>query len=282
MKLSRQTYLVATAIFLLLLLAGASYYFLSEKNPEEVQTAAAATIPNTPESGEIATDSIAEEEEIPEEEPLDIDPKEVTGAPIKLNDSISVIPKNIEAADCDLDFSWEEIKLKNPKLTAALNKEIKQFAAEALNNCLGSEVPCGQCNMGGSLYYLSPEMMGIALYSSEQIAGRIQHHQHMIYFNPATGKKIIFRELLKPKKAADFDSLVMQKLLQHFDLSSEKFYLKQLQDPNFDIEPGQVNFTLYNEVGNHVMDARLSFAELQPLLNITISDKYLRQFPEAK
>jgi hypothetical protein len=284
LKFSRQIILISVITLALLIIAVLSFYFFTKEKPGSTKTASSGILTDSAKTNNTIQeeDSVGEEPEL--EVPVDIETKEKTSGEIWLSDSISVIPKSFVAVgdeDCELNMTWEEIKLKNLKLTADLNKEIKEFANEALNYCVGSDVPCGQCSLIGKVYYISPEMVGIELFSSEQIAGRIQHHQNIIYFKPATGQRINFRQLLKPEKAAKFDSLVMVKLKQHFDLTSEEFFRKQLQDVSFVVEPGEVEFTLYNEVGNSVMDVRWKFEELQPFLNSALSEKYLRKFPET-
>ena len=230
MKFGTATSLTIAGFTLAIGIAVTAYFlFYSKKSRTPLEAARHTNVktsaPNKPVNDTAFENSANLEEEVDSEEqntspiPFVVRTDSVTN----LGNSIQIISKSYHLPtqpDCDaFSFRWEEVQLPNKKVTAQLNKAIR----EEVNSLEGNgenagpgKIPSEFCNGEGEYEFNGTlTLLGNLLHAT--------YYQFIFYrgaahpgsylettcFDIRTGKKVNFHQLIKPNRIAELDSMVV-------------------------------------------------------------------------
>ncbi len=255
MKSEKTTAFAIAGILLAVAIGVFSYFLFYRKTTKTAREIARESPVQTPASGNVIQDSApetldpAEEEAEEETEPkssLPIPFIVKTNSVNRISNSVQIISKSHylpSQPDCEsYSFSWEEVKLADKKVTATVNKairdEVKLYEAIAES---GPGIPAEFCNGEAEYEFIGKlSLFGNLLHAtyfwSEFYLG--SNHPNSVLdtncFDVKTGKKVNLRQLIKPDKQAELDSMIVNDVSEIEWEGLNHAFRQQLPDLNFE------------------------------------------------
>ena len=166
-------------------------------------------------------------------------------------------------------ITWEEIVLKNRKISDKINFAIRNSVKSYKLSKSDSDLVCGKetdysRRTKFKVLYAKNNIVSYYLESDTYYKGILHdlHQLNTLNFDATTGESISFYNLINPTKISNIDSMILRKI--NFEKGSNRVDSSELENKEFTVQDNGITIFYWYE--NYPMKVTLTYKELKPFI----------------